>query len=97
MRHYEKLGILQAHRTQNGYRGYPDGTVDRVKAIRFLLASGLPTTIAEILPAMIYQHRKLADLKVRLAIEHETVKIKSQIDNLPESYKGEMRWPIGKR
>jgi len=88
LRHYESFGLLQTHRTDNGYRRYPEESVERVKAIRFLLASGLTlATIAEILPAMMYQHCKLADPHVRSAIEHEATRIKSQIDQLNRSYK----------
>jgi len=88
LRHYESFGLLKAHRTDNGYRCYAEESVERVKAIRFLIASGLPlATIADILPAMMYQHCKLADPRVRSAIEHEAKRIKSQIDHLSRSYK----------
>jgi DNA-binding transcriptional MerR regulator len=87
LRHYESLGLLQTIRAENGYRHYADESVDRVKAIRFLLASGLTTTtIAQILPAMMYQHCKLADPQVRSAIEQEAERIKLQIDQLNRSH-----------
>jgi DNA-binding transcriptional MerR regulator len=88
LRHYESFGLLQTHRTENGYRCYSEESVERVKAIRFLLASGLTlATIAEILPAMMYQYCKLADPRVRSAIERQATRIKSQIDQLNQSYK----------
>ena len=88
LRHYESFGLLTTHRTDNGYRRYLEESVERVKAIRFLLASGLTlATIAEILPAMMYQHCQLADPQVRSAIEREATRIKSQIDQLNQSYR----------
>lgn len=87
LRHYESFGLLQTHRAENGYRRYSEESVERVKAIRFLLASGLTlATISEILPAMMYQHCKLADPRVRSVIERESTRIKSQIDQLNQSY-----------
>ena len=88
LRHYERFGLLQTHRNDNGYRRYPAESLEVVRAIRFLLASGLTlATIAEILPAMMYQHFKLADPHVRSAIEREADRIKSKIDQLNRSYK----------
>lgn len=87
LRHYESLGLIQAHRTGNSCRHYSEVSIERVKAVRFLLSSGLPlTTIAEILPAILYQHCKLADPHVRGAIERAAAKIKGQIDQLDRSY-----------
>jgi len=103
LRHYESLGLLQTIRTDNGYRRYSEESIERVKAIRFLLASGVTTaTIARILPAMMYQHCKLADPSVRSAIELEAARIKSQIDHLNQSHtiltdalrKGHLRRPV---
>lgn len=103
LRHYESLGLLQAIRSENGYRHYSEESLDRVKAIRFLLVSGVTTaTIAQILPAMMYQHCKLDDPNVRSAIEQEAARIKSQIDHLYRSHtvltdalrKGQLRRPI---
>ena len=102
LRHYEALGLLQAMRTEGGYRQYSEATVERVKAIRFLLASGVTTTtIAQILPAMMYQQCTLADPKVRSAIEREAARIKLQINHLNRSHnvltdalrKGHLRRP----
>ena len=103
LRHYENFDLLQTHRTENGYRHYPKESVERVKAIRFLLASGLKlTTIAEILPAIMHQHCKLADPRVRSVIAYESTRIKAQIDELTRSYdllisalkKGVIRQPL---
>ena len=87
LRHYESFGLLDTHRTENGYRRYPKENVERVKAIRFLLTSGLKlTTIAEILPAIMHQHCKLADPRVRSVIAQEATKVKAQIDELTRTY-----------
>jgi len=87
LRHYEKLGIIQSQRSENGYRHYSKVNIDSVKAVRFLLASGLTlATIADILPALMNQQCGLANLRSRSAIEHEIVRIKSQVDQLNRSY-----------
>ncbi len=87
LRHYEKLGIIESRRAENGYRNYPDSTIESVKAVRFLLCSGLTLgTIAEILPALMGQECKLTIPRIRSAIEREATKIKTQMDQLNLSY-----------
>jgi DNA-binding transcriptional MerR regulator len=41
LRHYEQAGLISSSRTENGYRSYADGTIARVRNIRYLLAAGL--------------------------------------------------------
>ncbi|MCP3805187.1 MerR family transcriptional regulator [Allokutzneria sp. A3M-2-11 16] len=41
LRHYEQAGLITSHRLANGYRDYPESTVDRVRNIRLLLDLGL--------------------------------------------------------
>ncbi|MFI9527612.1 MerR family transcriptional regulator [Micromonospora rosaria] len=41
LRHYEQHGLIEAHRSANGYRSYPEATVTRVRNIRHLLVAGL--------------------------------------------------------
>lgn len=87
LRHYESLGLLQAQRAENGYRHYAREQTERVHAVRFLLAAGLNlATIAEILPAIMYKHCKLADPDVRSVIQREASKIKLQMEQLLRSY-----------
>ncbi|MEV6138974.1 MerR family transcriptional regulator [Nocardia sp. NPDC051990] len=51
LRYYEAQGLLEAHRTGNGYREYDETAVLRVKQIRHLLGAGLSSEdIAYLLP-----------------------------------------------
>ncbi|MFF5404005.1 MerR family transcriptional regulator [Streptomyces misionensis] len=53
LRYYEEQGLLVPDRSANGYRDYPEHSVDRVLQIRGLLDSGLPTrVIKQILPCL---------------------------------------------
>jgi len=83
VRHYEHLGVIPpAARGANGYRGYPEAVVDRVRVVRRAVALGF--TLAEL--ARLLRQRdagrapcrdvqslaasKLADLDQRLAEMH---------------------------
>ena len=51
LRHYEQHGLIVPGRCSNGYRDYCRPTIERVRAIRSLLESGLPVRlIREVLP-----------------------------------------------
>lgn len=53
LRYYEEQGLISPQRLQNGYRVYDDYLVDRVRKIRGLVDSGIPTRIvADILPCL---------------------------------------------
>ncbi|MCC9205025.1 MULTISPECIES: MerR family transcriptional regulator [Arthrobacter] len=53
LRYYEEQGLISPRRLQNGYRVYDDYLVDRVRKIRGLVDSGIPTRIvADILPCL---------------------------------------------
>jgi DNA-binding transcriptional MerR regulator len=53
LRYYEEQGLLTPDRSENGYRDYAEGLVDRVAQIRGLLDAGLPTKIIrQILPCL---------------------------------------------
>ncbi|GAA3987636.1 MerR family transcriptional regulator [Allokutzneria multivorans] len=41
LRHYEEAGLISSRRLANGYRDYPESTVDRVRNIRLLVDFGL--------------------------------------------------------
>lgn len=45
LRYYEEQGLLSPARDASGYRGYADTDVGKVRQIRGLLDSGLPTEI----------------------------------------------------
>mgnify|MGYP001346099678 CR=1 FL=1 len=48
LRYYEQQGLIESHRSGNGWRGYDEEAVRRVRNIRMLLDSGL--TVADLLP-----------------------------------------------
>ncbi|MFD1825324.1 MerR family transcriptional regulator [Mumia zhuanghuii] len=48
LRYYEEQGLLTSHREPNGYRSYDDASVERVRTVRSLIASGLPTRLVRI-------------------------------------------------
>jgi DNA-binding transcriptional MerR regulator len=53
LRYYEEQGLISPRRLSNGYRVYDDYLVDRVKKIRGLIDSGIPTRIVGgILPCL---------------------------------------------
>jgi DNA-binding transcriptional MerR regulator len=41
LRHYEQAGLIRSARSDNGYRDYDEGTIARVRNIRYLLDAGL--------------------------------------------------------
>lgn len=87
LRHYEKLKIIRSYREANGYRAYPETTVESVKAVRFLLCGGLPLkTIARILPALMNRECKLENPKIRSEIETAAVEVKARMEKLNQSY-----------
>jgi DNA-binding transcriptional MerR regulator len=45
LRYYEEQGLLSPDRLANGYRDYAPADADRVRHIRVLLATGLPTAV----------------------------------------------------
>jgi DNA-binding transcriptional MerR regulator len=53
LRYYEEQGLISPRRLDNGYRVYDDYLIDRVKKIRGLIDTGIPTRIvADILPCL---------------------------------------------
>jgi DNA-binding transcriptional MerR regulator len=53
LRYYEEQGLMSPRRLDNGYRMYDDYLVERVKKIRRLVDSGVPTRIiSDILPCL---------------------------------------------
>lgn len=51
LRHYDTNGLLPSHRLPNGYRGFPEQAIERVRRIRLLLGVGLDLEgIALLLP-----------------------------------------------
>lgn len=53
LRYYEEQGLISPRRLSNGYRTYDDYLVDRVRKIRGLVDTGIPTRIiSDILPCL---------------------------------------------
>lgn len=53
LRYYEEQGLITPRRLDNGYRVYDDYLVERVRKIRGLIDSGIPTRIvSDILPCL---------------------------------------------
>jgi DNA-binding transcriptional MerR regulator len=53
LRYYEEQGLISPRRSGNGYREYDEYLVDRVRKIRGLIDSGIPTRIiSDILPCL---------------------------------------------
>lgn len=53
LRYYEEHGLVTPRRRDNGYREYDEYIVDRVRKIRGLLDSGIPTrVIGSMLPCL---------------------------------------------
>lgn len=48
LRHYERAGLVEARRDENGYRVFDAGAVECVRRVRGLLDAGF--TISEVLP-----------------------------------------------
>ncbi len=48
LRYYEEQGLLTSHREPNGYRSYDDAAVERVRTVKSLIASGLPTRLVRV-------------------------------------------------
>jgi DNA-binding transcriptional MerR regulator len=83
LRHYEKQGLLNPVRLENGYREYTTDAVRTVQCIRWLLAAGLTTyAIREVLPCVLAEKPK----EIRcVALRH---KLQSEMDRLAVQVKG---------
>jgi DNA-binding transcriptional MerR regulator len=86
LRYYEEQGLITPRRLDNGYRVYDDYLVDRVRKIRGLIDSGIPTRIVtDILPCLgqpqtIVVRNIDPELRARLAEERD--KMTDKIDFL---------------
>lgn len=83
LRYYEEQNLLSAERSPSGQRHYPDSAVDRVRLIRQLYDTGLPSrTIAELLPC-IENSEVTTELLDRLTAEQ--TRIERQIADLKQT------------
>ncbi|MFE7216749.1 MerR family transcriptional regulator [Streptomyces sp. NPDC057611] len=86
LRYYEHQGLLHPRRLPNGYRDYPESSVERVGQIRALLKAGLGTeVIREIVPC--FQGagpdmRPLVNAELVDNLTRELAEIEERIDTL---------------
>src|SRR5215813_7263603 len=83
LRHYERKGVLRSQRSGNGYRAYPEDSLERVRMIRQALAVGFTLDeLSEIFKvfdrggAPCHQVRKLA--------AHKLAEIESHLQEVTE-------------
>ncbi|MGG2465870.1 MerR family transcriptional regulator [Streptomyces sp. RGM 3693] len=88
LRYYEQQGLLHPHREANGYRSYPEGSVERVEQVRDLLKAGLSTQIIrDIVPCFTGSGetlRPIADPVLAANLAHELTDIQRRIDALTD-------------
>ncbi|KAA1425321.1 MerR family transcriptional regulator [Mumia zhuanghuii] len=48
LRYYEEQGLIASTRQDNGYRAFEEADVERVRTVRSLIASGLPTRLVRV-------------------------------------------------
>ena len=89
LRYYEEQGLVTPRRLDNGYRVYDDYLIDRVRKIRGLVDSGIPTRIvASILPCLgqpqtiVVEH---ADPALFELLEAERDRMSEKIDFLTQN------------
>ena len=86
LRYYEAEGLVMPRRLPNGYREYDDYLVDRVRQIRGLLDTGLPTRIIrQILPCLDKPrtiHFADATPEMLATLEHERDRMDERIEFL---------------
>lgn len=89
LRHYEQLGLIASRREPNGYRDYDEDTVVRVRQIRGLLDSGIPTRVIErMLPCLDGGpdiHPDEATPELLAGLEHERASLDARIATLTRS------------
>jgi DNA-binding transcriptional MerR regulator len=89
LRYYEEQGLIVPRRQDNGYREYDEYIVDRVRKIRGLLESGIPTrVIGDMLPCL-HQPQEIIvvdpDPQLRELLVHERDKMTERIAFLEQN------------
>lgn len=70
IRYYERIGLIeQPPRNQNGYRHYPDATVDRVRFIKNAQEHGFALREVEELIGMAEAHTTCAEMCGRVEVK----------------------------
>ncbi|WP_263359786.1 MerR family transcriptional regulator [Acidicapsa ligni] len=87
IRHYEKLGLLHANRSENSYRHYAVESVRYVESIQQLLRAGMTLrTIGTIFNSLMDEDCTLYVPRVRKAVQDEAERLWIQIESLQQSY-----------
>ncbi|WP_405483473.1 MerR family transcriptional regulator [Streptomyces sp. NBC_00056] len=86
LRYYEQQDLLHPDRLPNGYRDYPESSIQRVRQIRDLLQAGLSTeVIREIVPCFLgagTSLRPMVDPALAANLARELGEIERRIDTL---------------
>ncbi|MGW0866340.1 MerR family transcriptional regulator [Streptomyces sp. NPDC002611] len=86
LRYYEQQDLLHPDRLPNGYRDYPESSVQRVQQIRDLLQAGLSTdVIREIVPCFLgagAELRPMVDPELAANLARELREIERRIETL---------------
>ena len=86
LRYYESQELLHPCRLANGYRDYPESSVERVEQIRALLKAGLGTeVIREVVPCFQgagSEVRPIVDAELVAKLTRELAEIEERIDTL---------------
>jgi DNA-binding transcriptional MerR regulator len=59
LRYYEEQDLITPRRRANGYRDYDEYLIDRVRKIRGLLDSGIPTRVIKVMLPCLNQPREI--------------------------------------
>jgi DNA-binding transcriptional MerR regulator len=87
LRHYEKQGLLEPRRHQNGYRDYCEAAVLQIERITWLLAAGLSTkAIRRMLPCVLEEGPPVIECpSLRRDLTKELARLEMQIEALKRS------------
>ncbi|MDA3645634.1 MerR family transcriptional regulator [Saccharopolyspora indica] len=89
LRYYEEQDLIRPERDEHGHRVYGDGSVDRVRKIRGLLDSGIPTRIIrDILPCLDRPgaiHMRVVAPEMLANLERERAKIQQRVEALSDN------------
>jgi DNA-binding transcriptional MerR regulator len=89
LRYYEEQGLIHPRRQDNGYRDYDEYLVDRVRKIRGLLESGIPTRVIGIMIPCLNQPRDIfvadPDPELRELLVRERDKMTERITFLEQN------------
>ncbi|WP_068399938.1 MerR family transcriptional regulator [Kribbia dieselivorans] len=89
LRYYEAQGLIAPDRTHSNYRDYGDDAVEKVRQIRLLIESGMPTRVIRVLLPCVdgpgaempaHENPEMATM-----LESERERLREQIEKLTRS------------